>query len=268
VNDRILFLGTGGDTFTVGKQSRASGGIIIEAEGMQFHIDPGPGSLCMCKEFDINPRNTIALLVSGPNIHLCNDVNAMIDAMTHNGLDKRGVLVANSIVYNGDEERQSYITKHFKECVEKSIAVEVGKKIGINEVEIRTLPCHNTDNMGFKFFTSKFVLSYSSNTEYSSELIENYKGSDILILNVLTPADKKSPGFLCVDDAIKIANKVKPKMLILTGFGIKMLQTDILTETRRIQKETNIQTLAAKDGLQINPLSYNATMKQKTLKHF
>lgn len=268
MNDSITFLGTGGDTFVVGKQIRASGGIIIQAEEMQFHLDPGPGSLIKMKEFDLNPRNTIGLLVSSPENQLCNDINCVIDAMTHNGLDKRGVLVANNIVYNGEEDSYPIITKHYRECVEKSIAVEAGKKVGINEVEIRTLPCFGTQNIGFKIFTSKFIVTYSSNTDYNPELIEHYKNSDILILNVLSPGNTKVTGNLNIEDAIKIVTKTKPQMLILTGFGVKFMTTDILSETRRIQKETGIQTLAAKDGMVINPLSYNATMKQQTLRNF
>lgn len=268
MNDSIIFLGTAGDTFVVGKQLRASGGIILNTEGMQFHIDPGPGSLVKLKEYEINPRNTISLLISSPENHLSNDVNCVIDAMTHNGLDKRGVLIANDIAYNGTNENTPILTNHYKSCVEKSISVKEGKKIGINEVEIKTLPCIENENIGFKFYTSKFVLTYSSDTSYKDELIEQYKGTDILILNVHSPKDYKEKGKMCIEDAIKLASKVKPQLLIITGFGIKFIKTDILIETRRIQKETGIQTLAAKDGMLINPLSYNATMKQKTLKNY
>ena len=88
--ERILFLGTGGDVYTIGKQKRGSGGIIINTENIQFHIDPGSGSLIKAKENEINPRDTTCLIVTSNDINLCNDVNCMIEAMTHNGLDKKG----------------------------------------------------------------------------------------------------------------------------------------------------------------------------------
>ena len=268
MNDRIVFLGTGGDTLVIGKQLLRSGGIVIEADNMQFHIDPGPGSLLMARQYDINPRNTTALFISGPDINLCNDVNCMIDAMTHSGLDKTGVLVANELVYNGNEEIQPYITKLHKTYLEKSIALAANSKVGINDVEIRTLPTFQNDNIGFRIVTSKFALTYSSVTGYDDELIEHYKNTDILILHVLNPRNNKTKGHLCTEEAVKIAEKIKPKMLILTGFGIKMYKSDILHETRTIQKRTGIQTLAARDGMSLNPLSYNVQMKQKTLRHF
>ena len=50
----IIFLGTGGDEFVVGKQLRGSGGIVVQVEGYQFHIDPGPGALIKARQAGIN----------------------------------------------------------------------------------------------------------------------------------------------------------------------------------------------------------------------
>jgi ribonuclease BN (tRNA processing enzyme) len=266
--ERILFLGTSGDVFVTSKQKRGSGGIIINTEGVQFHIDPGPGSLIMAREYKINPRDTTCLISTSNDINLCNDINCMIEAMTHNGLDKKGVLIVNEILYNGNHENNPYLTKYHRTCVEKSIAVSYNKKIGINDIELKTLPCYGTLNIGLKIISSNYTIVYSSKTEYNNNLIEEYKNSDILILNVSSPGDNKVEGNLCINDVIKIANQVKPQLLIITGFGIKMLNIDLLSETRRIQKETNVQTITAKDGLEINPLSFNTKRKQKILKNY
>ena len=266
--ERILFLGTGGDVYTIGKQKRASGGIIINTEDIQFHIDPGPGSLIMAKENNINPRDTTCLILTSTEMNLCNDVNCMIEAMTHNGLDKRGVLIANDLLYNGNELITPFITKYHKECVEKSISVLHNKKIGINDIEIKTLPCYGNNNIGIKMLTKNYTIVYSSKTEYNQNLIDDYKQTDILILNVLNPGKIKTEGNLNVDDVIEITKKVKPQLLIITGFGIKMMNADVLNETRRIQKETSVQTIAAKDGLSIDPINLNARRKQKVLKNY
>ena len=47
---KIIFLGTGGDSIVVGKQLRASGGIILQIDDNQFHIDPGPGALVRARQ--------------------------------------------------------------------------------------------------------------------------------------------------------------------------------------------------------------------------
>ena len=101
ITSNIIFLGTGGDSNVVGKQIRASGGIILQVEDDQYHIDPGPGALITAKDAGINLRANTALFVTHNHLRHANDVNAVIDAMTYGGFDKKGVLVANNTVING-----------------------------------------------------------------------------------------------------------------------------------------------------------------------
>ena len=121
-------------------------------------------------------------------------------------------------------------------------------------------------SVGFKFFTPDFTLTYSSDTVYSADIVEQYMNSHILILNV--PLVKKSDSNLCVGDAIKIIQKVNPRLAILTHFGSEMIKADPMYEAREVQKETKVQTTAAKDGMVINPVSYSAGAGQKTLQGF
>ena len=82
MNSQILFLGTGGDSIVVGKQYRTSGGIILNLNDMQFHLDPGPGALIMAKMYGINIRENVGVFVSHNHINHANDVNAVIIAKT------------------------------------------------------------------------------------------------------------------------------------------------------------------------------------------
>ena len=73
---------------------------------------------------------------------------------------------------------------------------------------------------------------------------------------------------LSSDDAIKIINAVKPKLAIIHHLGIKMIEADPMYEAREIQKKTNTQVIAAKDGLTVNPISHSSSVKQKRLGSF
>lgn len=267
----ILFLGTGGDSVVVGKQRRGSGGIVISAEGYQFHLDPGPGALVRAKELGVNLRGNTAVLVSHNHINHANDVNAVISAMTYDGLDRAGVLICAESVVDGYEKKNhsvpGFLMPKSKDSVERVIKLKSTQKVGIEDIEIHALKTNHLDPhcIGFKFFTSDFVLSYSSDTAYAPYIANEYKGSDIIILNVVHPAGEKSSINLSTDDAIKIISKVKPKMAVMTHFGNKMLEHDPIYEIRKIQKETGTQVIAAKDGLSIDPISYSAQMKQRTL---
>ena len=201
-------------------------------------------------------------------INHSNDVNAVIDAMTYSGLDKKGVLIANQTAINGTEGYSPVISDYYKGLLERFIAVDRNQRIGINDVEIKTITArHNEPNsIGFKFFTPDFTLTYTSDTVYATDLVEQYMGSNILIMNV--PSIKKSGHNLCTEDAIKIIQKVNPRLAIITHFGYEMIKADPLYEVREIQKQTKVQTIAAKDGMVINPISYSASSGQKTLQGF
>jgi len=234
----------------------------------QFHIDPGIGAVQKAIEYGINLRENTAILLSHTHINHANDVNAVIDAMTYTGLDKQGVLIANHTAINGTEEYAPSVSNYYRNLLERFIAVDRNQHIGINEIEIHTLTARHNDpnSIGFKIFTPDFTLTYSGDTVYSPDIIDQYANSHILILNV--PSTKKSERNLCTEDVIKIIKKVSPRLTIITHFNSEMIRADPLYEVRKIQKETGVQTIAAKDGMQINPVSYSAGAGQKTLQGF
>ena len=86
-----------------------------------------------------------------------------------------------------------------------------------------------------------------------------------MILNHKHPFDTKKPDGLASEDVVKIIKKAKPKLAILTHFGNKLLNSNPIYEAREIQKQTGVQVIAAEDGMSIDPVSYSANMKQKTL---
>ncbi len=268
---KIIFLGTGGDSFVIGKQIRAAGGIILQVDDLQFHIDPGPGALINAAQHNISLRENTAVFVSSAHINQCNDVNAVIDAMTYGGMDKRGVLVANKTVVNGSETIQPYLTESHRGYLERIIVLDEGQKLAIEDIEIDAIATNNVfdpQTIGFKFYTPDIVLGYTSTTAYSKELIKAYHGCDVLILNVVNPGEEKAEGHLNTEEAKKIIMKINPKLAILNNFGIRMIKADPLYEAREIQKATGIQVLAAKDGMIVSPSSYSAKSSQKRLNLF
>ena len=267
---KIIFLGTGGDKSVIGRQIRGSGGLIIQTNNLQFHLDPGPGALVKAKEFGINLRANTALLVSHNHLGHCNDINAVIDAMTLSGLDKRGVLIANHTVINGHENMSPALTNYHKNCLEKIISLNPGQKVGIEDIEIHATSAQHTDpnTIGFRIVTPNFILGYTSDTSYHKELVQSFENTDILIINTVLPGDQKSDSQLNKESTIKLIEKIKPRLVIIQHFGFEMLKADPLMEARDIQRRTNVQTIAAKDGLVITPSSYDAKSRQKRLNLF
>lgn len=267
IASNIIFLGTGGDSYVVGKQLRASGGIILQIDDEQFHIDPGPGALSMASHTGVNLRANTAVFLSHNHLNHCNDVNAVIDAMTYGGFDRKGVLVGNLSSISGAENQRPFLQERYKNFMERFIVLEEGRKVGINNLEIEAIKAKHSDPhaIGFRFMTPEYTITYSGDTSYNAEIASNYDNSNVLILNV--PHLKKEEGKdnLSKEDAIKMISRVKPRLAIITHFGMNFLKSDPIYEVREIQKETNVQVIAAKDGMVINPLSYSIEQGQKTL---
>lgn len=254
---KIMFLGVAGDHIVSGRQVRASGGIHIVADDMQMHIDPGPGALVKNREYAINPRENVAILVSHSHLNHCNDVNALIAATTANGLDHNCVLVAPNSLLKGLDGQTPYLTNFHKNSVERVIPVEKGNTVGINKIEVTALPTKHgdEDGVGYKIVASKFKLVYSGDTEYFPEMADLYKGADILILNVQEPFGKQVQGHLSADDAVKILKDAKPGLAVVTHFGAKMIPLDPLLVGREIQMKSGVQVVAASDGTTIDPIT-------------
>ena len=249
----ITFLGTAGSTAVATRQLRASGGIVLKIDELQFHLDPGPGALVKAREFGINTPHTTAVLVSHNHLNHCNDLNAVIEAMTHAGLEHRGVVLASKSVVQPIGDQYPILTKYHQGLVEKIIPMEKNHKVGIELIEIHALAADHTDPtaIGFKFFCPKFTLSYTGDTALTQELIDQLSGTDILILNVPYPGNKAEGKNLDTESAIKIVSAVRPRVAIMTHFGLEMLKADPLNEAREVQRITGVQTIAAKDGLSI-----------------
>ena len=235
----ITFLGTAGSAAVATRQLRASGGIVLRIEDLQFHLDPGPGALVKAREFGVSANQTTAVLVSHNHLNHCNDLNAVIEAMTHAGLEHRGVILAAKSVLQATEDSYPILTKYHQQLVEKIIPMEKNHKVGIELIEIHALAADHTDPtaIGFKFFCPKFTLSYTGDTALTSELLEQLSGTDILILNVPYPGNKAEGKNLDTESAIKIVSAVRPRVVVLTHFGLEMLKADPLNEAiRRIMR--------------------------------
>ncbi len=250
---RIIFLGTAGSPAVVSRQLCASGGIIVQVEDLQFHLDPGPGALVKAKEYGVNLHHTTAVLVSHNHINHCNDLNAVVDAMTHGGIEQRGIVLASKSVLQASEENNPILTKHHQKLPERIIPIEQNHKIGIELVQINALPVKHTDPhaVGFKLFCPKFTLAYTGDTILTDELMESLTGTDILIMNVPFPGKEGKGLNLDTESAIKIVSKVRPRVAIITHFGLEMLKADPLQQAREIQRLTGVQTIAARDGLSL-----------------
>lgn len=279
MGEKIIFLGTAGTREAVAKNIRSAGGIIIQTGENQFLINPGPGSSLKAKENTVNLRETTSIIATDNDIVNTNDINVVIDAITHAGQDPKSVLLCSESVINGTKESEPTLKKQYIKYLERAITLKPEQKVGINEVEIHTTKTKNDQDetsFGIKLYipkttktgtTHNLVIAYTGNTQYFKGIEEIYEDADILIINLQEPLGEIGSS-MNTDDVIKIVNEIKPTLTILTGFGSKLVKADPLFQSREIQKKTQCQIMAAKDGLTIAPTGFKPKTKQQSLKKF
>ncbi len=264
---KVTFLGTVGGMEAVGSQLGGSGGIVLDFEGTTLHIDPGPGSLLQARRAGINVRATNVLLVSSNQLHSCNDVNMLIDSMTYSGLDSTGLLLCSRSVVERTEQERPYITRAHKKMIQRYKALVPNEEVKINNMKVIALPARNADetSVGFKIVTKKFTLVYTGDTTYYEGLHDVYKGADVLIVNNRFPfrTEREPQAALSSDDTLKLIDAVKPKVVLLTGFGRRLLEKNPLYEAREMQNMTGVHVVAAREGMSVSPLTMLGNVKVK-----
>jgi len=246
----IIFCGTGGARFVVVKQLRATGGFIIRGKA-SVYFDPGPGALIRSLELKQDLQKLDAIAVSHAHIDHSNDCNLIIEAMTNGGKRKRGILIGSSSALEGNERFDRAVSAYHQKLVDKKIVVKPGDRLLIKGVSIEATPTKHEDDsgVGFKITSDGRTVGYTGDTDYIPELGKTFAGCDCLIMNNLKPAGCHYPGHLDSELSIRILKEAKPKKAIIQHFGMGMLRAGPEAEARFIQKESGVETIAAKDGM-------------------
>ena len=243
----ITFLGTGGGRFVVITQLRATGGWVLEMDGEMLHIDPGPGALVRAKEYKVSLRKLTGVLCSHAHPEHYTDLEMVIEAMTNGCTKKRGVLVAGENVVGGECPR---VTPYHQKVVEKVAVLKPGKETNIGKIEIVASKTKHGEEKGIGFvLKGSKVIGYTSDGEVYPGMEKEFKGCDVLILNVLRARNKTWPEHMNTEDAARLIKKVKPKLAILQHFGMTILRAGPEKEAAWVQKKTGIKTIAARDGM-------------------
>jgi ribonuclease BN (tRNA processing enzyme) len=249
----IKFLGTAGTRFVVARQLRASGGIYISAEGQNVILDPGPGCLVKCARSrpSIDIINLNAIILSHLHIDHSNDVNILIDAMTNGGLNKQGLLFAPRECLEG---KDAVVLRYLRDFLDRIEILEENKAYRSGDLKFYPVRLqHTAETYGLKFNIKGRIVSFVADTRYFPELIENFKGSDILILNAVRhiPPERIRGMHLSIPDVKEILRGVKPKKAIITHFGMSMLKAKPSRIAEDLTEKLSLEVIAASDGMKI-----------------
>jgi ribonuclease BN (tRNA processing enzyme) len=259
---QLIFLGTGGGRIATVLQPRATGGIVLRTGSHQVYIDPGPGAAIRSKQHGIDIRETDLICLSHCHFDHTTDVCVIAEGMGNFGREEKGVLIMNETC---SEKSSAVMPEYYYDYFKKKLVLSPGDNVDLGSLKISAMRCKHSDPkcIGFIFRTPKHRIGYTSDTEYFEGLSALYNGCDVIIFNVLRPGKDRISWHLCTEDVIKVVNEMekKPRLILMSHFGMKMLKSNPLLEARKIFAETNIPVAAMSDGQKIDVESVLNTKK-------
>ena len=249
LSDTIVFLGTAGARFVVARQFLASGGAWLNLGDTQILFDPGPGCLVQAAKRKLDPTELDAIVLSHRHLDHSGDINIMIEAMTDGGTKKRGMVFVPADALNQDPVIFSYLQPYPQSI---QILTEGGSYV-INDVSFKTPIRHKhpVETYGFIFQTPRHTFSWITDTRYFDGLAGHYKGN-LLVINVVRLNPGAPIDHLSLPEAKSIIEELKPKMAILTHFGMTMWRAKPWELAEKLSEETGISVIAARDGLKFD----------------
>jgi ribonuclease BN (tRNA processing enzyme) len=256
----LTFLGTGGGRFTTISQLRQTGGIYLRDRGLNVNIDPGPGALVHMHRYGLDPTQTHAVLVSHAHPDHWTDAAILLEGITRGGLDRVGTLVAPKSVLRGTIDVDNrpigpVLTKFHQDMMAKVHEVKGGDSVSLEGMYdcLATKQVHSDpETVGFRIKLTHGQVSYIPDGIYFDGLAEQHKGSRMVVCQMTRGGSERIPHHMCTEDVMKLAEEIRPRLLLLTHFGYKTLKEgDPGIWAQKITEQTGVPTVAARDGLRI-----------------
>jgi len=245
--DALIFLGSGGARIVVAKQMRATGGIWLRLAGTELLVDPGPGALVRMtsSRHHLDPTRLDAILLSHRHLDHSGDVNIMVEAMTLGGTRPKGQLFAPSDALSGEDP---VVLRYLRPFLSSITVLREGGTYEVGKVKF-SCPVrhrHRGEVYGFRFEVQGLRVGYVADTAYFPELAAAYP-CDVLIINVVR-AKPSGLDHMHVPEAVELVKAVKPKLAVITHFGMTMIQAQPWKIAERMSEETGVEVVAASDG--------------------
>lgn len=249
--NKIKFLGTAGARFVVTRQLRKSGGLWLTLNNTNVIIDPGPGSLvrCLSSRPKLNPLDLDGIILTHRHLDHSNDINVMIEAMTNGGFKKKGVVFAPRDTL----EKDPVILKYVRNYVDK---IEILKEKGtytIGNISFSTpiKHIHGVETYGLNIYGKDVSISVITDTKYF-EGLESYYNGDVLIINSVLLEEKDYIKHLSIINAEKIISANKPKLAIISHFGMTMIKAKPWEIAEKLSGKLGVKVIAASDGMEVD----------------
>jgi phosphoribosyl 1,2-cyclic phosphodiesterase len=233
---------------TTAFQARATGGLWVCLDGVRVCVDPGPGALVHARgrALGLDPGSLDAVVLTHKHLDHSGDVNAMIEAMTQGGTKRRGQVLAPRDAYDDDPVILHYVRSYPADTgvLEPGGRYPLGGE-GRVVLEAPLRLRHPVETYGLRFVGRRWTVGLIACTGYFPELEEAFR-ADVVILNVVY-RDPRDEIHLAVPDARRLIEALRPRLAVITHFGLTMLRARPWELAEMLSRDTGVRVLAARD---------------------
>jgi phosphoribosyl 1,2-cyclic phosphodiesterase len=246
----LKFLGTAGARFVVSTQLRHSGGLVWSLGGATVWVDPGPGALvrALASRPRVDPSHVDALVVTHRHLDHSGDATAVVEAMTKGGFGRRGTLLAPRDAL----EAEPVIFRYAQAFVARRAFLEEGSRHEVAPGVFLETPLahdHGVETYGYRLRAPGLAAAHVVDTFWLDRLPEAYAGVDLLLVNTTREKGRDRRYLhLGADDAEILVREIRPRLAVLTHFGMQLVRAPPERIALGISERTGVPTVAARDG--------------------
>lgn len=255
-------------------QVRATGGIFVDLDDVNFVIDPGPGSLAHARALGIDVEKYNGLMISHLHPDNCSDTNVLADGMKDAFIiaEEHCILPMEKMKKKSQKFKWYPIVSYYHQSHTKHLhPAKHGDVIKLGALEIEVYKStHYDPTVGYKIKHPKMTIGYPADGPYYKGQEKNFDGCHVLILNVLVPKGVKTDvkKHMGIDDAITLINSMqnKPRLIIMQHFSFWMIRSNLWKQAKILQDATKVKVIHAEDFMQINLDTFETKMLEKKKK--
>jgi len=169
----------------------------------------------------------------------------MVEAMTEGGFAHRGRLFCPSDALDDDPVVLQYLRRFPQEVVR----LQPETAYSVNGLEFSTSPrhLHQVETYGFRFGDK---LGWVTDSAYYDGIAEQHK-AEVMVIHVVLMQCRAELPHLCLDDAERIIREAKPRLAILTHYGMTVWRAHPWELAAGLTQRLGVEVKAARDGMSV-----------------